>query len=527
VEVLLTIVLLVVIFGILIGIHEFGHYIAAKKCGVWVQEFAFGFGPNLYKKKSGNTIYKVNLIPLGGYVKLFGERRLSKDASFMKKFEKLDNKKEDSIINLAKKYELDKVKDEYKLFDKVNGLKDLGDKDKELLLEYELNQDYRINDSKRYSNKTIAQRALIISAGVIMNFILGIIIYSIYLLLVNQRVLLFDMAPSNFPGATVTNLEAPIFVDQENLQNSEIDYINAPISKIDGEYVLDLEDFVKKLENIEVAPITIEYYKNGKFKQGILDKKILNKYPELNNLLEYSGKLAIGEIVDNTPASIGGLKNNIVLLKLAGQEVDNYNTFTSILEQNQSNNVDIEYYDLEEKKIVNQQIKLGNKSEGLIFGATGFYEYFPFMYLPAYMLDYSDSNIISGVLHSYNITNYQFQVFKNIIKYSFENKDTSLLSETVGGPIRIGNEIGTLVKLGNFTDILNLMALISLSLGVMNLLPIPIVDGGHLLFLFIEKIKGSPLSEGVQGFFNMLGLVFIILLSLVVTLKDILSLIFK
>lgn len=526
-EVLLTIVILIIIFGILVGIHEFGHFIAAKKCGVWVQEFAFGFGPNIFKKKSGNTVYKINLIPLGGYVKLFGERPLAKDSKFLRKFEKLDDKKEDSIINLAKKYELGKIKDEYKLFDKVNSLKDLSDKDKELLIDYELNQDYRINDSKRYSNKTIGQRALIISAGVIMNFILGIIIYSIYLLLVNQRVLLFDMAQARFPGAAVTNLEAPVFVDEESLNNEALDYINSPVTKVNGEYVTSLEGFVEKLGTISAQSFEIEYYKNGKFKTGTLDNKVLTEFPELLTLLDYSGRLVIGEVVDNTPASDANIKDNIIVLSLAGKSVDTYESFTKILEENQNQTVNIEYFNLDSKTVEISPIKLGNKEEGLIFGATNFYEYYPFVYLPAYMLDYSGNKAFSGALHSYNITNYQYQVFKNILQYTFKSKDTSLLKESVGGPIRIGNEIGNLVKLGNFTDILNLMALISLSLGVMNLLPIPVVDGGHLLFLIIEKMKGSPLSDGVQGVLNMIGLVLIILLSIVVTLKDILGVIFK
>ncbi|MBP9758093.1 site-2 protease family protein [Candidatus Dojkabacteria bacterium] len=524
-DIIITFIFIFFIFGLLVGIHEFGHFIVAKKCGVWVQEFAFGFGPTLFRKKWKGTIYKINLVPLGGYVKLFGERKLTKDNKFLRKFEKLDDSKEDYIVQLAEKYDLAKIKDEYVLFEKVSGLKNVKEKDKELLMEYELNKEYRIVDDKRYSNKSIGKRAFIISAGVIMNLLLGIFIYSIYLIIVNQKVLLFNMATTNFVGSNVVELNAPVFIDEDNMVNSEIDYFNAPIIKADGKYINDLNQFVDLLKNDLNKPIKIEYYKNGVLKSGEIGNEINSKLPKLNDSLKYSGGLGVGSIIEDSAASRAGFESDIVLLSAAGFDINSYEAFTKVLEENQSKNIVIEYLDLETNTTSTKEITLGNKSnDELIFGATGFYEYYPFSFFPSYYLDYSDYKIISGVLHSYNITKYQYDVFANILRYSFETKDTTLLSESVGGPIKIGSEIGNLVKLGNFTDILNLTALISLSLAVMNVLPIPIVDGGHLLFLLIEKIKGSPISERVQGIFNMIGLVFLVSLSLLVTLKDIWSL---
>lgn len=525
-DTIITFVFIFLIFGLLVGIHELGHFIAAKKSGVWVQEFAFGFGPTLFKKKYKGTVYKINLIPLGGYVKLFGEKKLDKDEKFLRKFEKLDDSKEDYIKNLADKLNLSRIKDEFVLFEKISKLKEIKEKDKDLLLEYELNKDYRILDDKRYSNKSIGKRAFIISAGVIMNLLLGILMYSIYLIVVNQKVLLFNMANTNFIGSKVLELNAPVFIDEENLVNSEIDYFNAPIIKANGEYIQDLGRFVSLLkDSLPQKTISIEYYKNGLLKSGVIGNEINNKLPELNLKLKYSGSLGVGNIIENSAAYNAGFKGNIVLLNVAGNPISTYESFTKVLEENQSKTVKIEYLDLDTDNIVNKEILLGNKANNeLIFGATGFYEYYPFSFFPSYYLDYKENWLISGFLHSYNITKYQFDVFGNILRYSFETKDTSLLSESVGGPIKIGNEIGNLVKLGNFTDILNLTALISLSLAVMNVLPIPIVDGGHLLFLLVEKIKGSPISEKIQGIFNMIGLVFLISLSLLVTLKDIWSL---
>lgn len=526
-EILITIAVIVLIFGLLVGIHEFGHFLAAKTCGVWVQEFAFGFGPNILRKKYKDTVYKINLIPLGGYVKLYGEKKLLKDNKFMRKFEKLDDRKEDLIKSWAEKYKLSKIHDEYKIFEKLTSIKELSEKEKDLLLNYELNQEYRINDSKRYSNKTIAQRALIISAGVIMNLILGIIVYFLYLGIVDQKVLLFNMADTKFVGSATKQINAPVFIEESNIEKPDIDYFSSPIIKANGVYIDNLQVFVAALENLD-EPINIEYYKNGNLKSGLVGKELYTKFPQFSKLLTYAGKVGVGEIIADTPAASAGLPSDIILIRLAKQEIVDYDNFLEILSQNEGRKVELEYFNLETQNVESKSIELGVRGKDkLIFGAGGFYEYYPFSYFPSYYLDYSDNKILGGLLHSINITVYQFDVFRNIVRYSLETKDTTLLTESVGGPIKIGNEIGNLVKLGNFIDILNLTALISLSLAIMNLLPIPVVDGGHLLFLVIEKLRGAPLSDKIQGIFNTIGLIIIVTLSLLVTLKDILSLIFK
>ena len=69
----MSILIFILILGILVLVHEFGHFIAAKKKGVLVEEFGFGFPPRIFGKKFGETIYSINLIPFGGFVKLFGE----------------------------------------------------------------------------------------------------------------------------------------------------------------------------------------------------------------------------------------------------------------------------------------------------------------------------------------------------------------------------------------------------------------------------------------------------------------------
>src|SRR3989344_5995660 len=70
---IITLLVFLVVLGIMVFVHELGHFLIAKKNGVMVEEFAFGFRPKLWSKKIGETTYAINLIPLGGYVKMFGE----------------------------------------------------------------------------------------------------------------------------------------------------------------------------------------------------------------------------------------------------------------------------------------------------------------------------------------------------------------------------------------------------------------------------------------------------------------------
>ena len=138
------------------------------------------------------------------------------------------------------------------------------------------------------------------------------------------------------------------------------------------------------------------------------------------------------------------------------------------------------------------------------------------------VLDYATwwQRLLAGFIHSYNTAEYSFAVFGKLIGYSISHGDITPVSEGVSGPVGIAKVTQEAVALGP-VSVLQLVALLSLNLAVMNVLPIPALDGGRAVFLFIEKIKGSPIDRKIESAVNSIGFVLLITLMIYVTIKDI------
>ncbi len=142
-------------------------------------------------------------------------------------------------------------------------------------------------------------------------------------------------------------------------------------------------------------------------------------------------------------------------------------------------------------------------------------------------LDYGQSIIsksLSGFSHSINVLTYSAQTLSKIISYSFVQKDISAVSESVSGPVGIYNVINALIlsKSSNiFWIMVDISAIISLSLGFMNLLPIPALDGGRAVFVLFEMIFRKKISPIVEGYIHRGGMIFLLLLLVIVTIKDV------
>ena len=131
-----------------------------------------------------------------------------------------------------------------------------------------------------------------------------------------------------------------------------------------------------------------------------------------------------------------------------------------------------------------------------------------------------------GFLHSYNIMHYSLLGLGHVIKTSFQEGDTEPLKSSVAGPVRIFSFVGPIMAQG-FIAILNLIAIISLALALFNILPIPALDGGKLLFLGIEGIRGKPISQKTEERITVFFFGLLILLMIVVTVNDIQSVFMK
>lgn len=362
-----TAIWFIFIIGLVIFIHEFGHFISAKLAGVKVEEFAFGFGKKVYGKRIGETLYKINLLPVGGYVRLLGQEEESK---------------------------------------KPNS----------------------------FSTKSLKVKMLVIIAGVVMNFFLAVVTFYIVLSVRNYEIFIPRISEYHFKGAAVSIHNKPIVANIINeTPAEEVDFpVDVVIWSVNGKDIEEVTDLTDYLTEHKGEEITI---------------KVLSFYGEWEDIT----------VIPNDTNQEGVL-------------------------------LGVEFYD----------------------SIASFYK-----------LDYGRTKVFSGFLHTINFSGYTIDIFKDLVAISVEEKSVKPVSEGVSGVVGVANRVFDLVKIGDIIEILNLIAGINLSLAIINLLPIPGLDGGYLLFMLIEKIRGRKIAEKYQEWAIKIGFIFLAFLGILITIKDI------
>ena len=354
----------IILITVVVFIHEYGHYYFAKRYGVGITDFSIGFGREIFgwNDKSG-TRWKICWLPLGGYVKFFGDRNVFSQAE------------QKEIIN---KYS---EEDRKKLF----------------IL------------------KPLYQRAIIVAAGPLANFVLAIIIFMIINMLVGK-----DMTP-----AVIDEVQenSPAFV--------------AGLKKEDK--IISIDN--KKVESI----LQVSTYINTSTKEEI-DFTILRNEQEILFSIK-------PDLVESKDAFGNSVKKKMIGIKLSTLNGE-----------------------------FNKQ-PLG----------------------PSKAIYYSVKEVWFVTITSLN--------------YLGQMITGSADSSQLGGPIRIAKITGQVAEYG-LIPFFSIMAYISISLGLINLFPIPMLDGGHLMFYFFEKILGRPLTQKTQEGFFRIGLFLLISLMFFVTFND-------
>ncbi len=367
---MITIVVFLLIISVLVTVHELGHFIAAKRAGIGVEEFGLGLPPRLWGKQIGETIYSINWLPFGGFVKLIGE---------------------DST-------------------------------------------DERSNLPNSFYVKSLNWRLVVVAAGVLMNFLLGVGLF--YLVL----------------GLSGFKAELPLLVDQRFR-------------------------WVNQTEQVVIVGVE-----------------------------------------KGSPAEQGGLKVGDVVLAVNGQIIDGIEKLQTVTAENAGRSVTLEVRESGSEAIRSLQTTLREKTEsrtplGVILGRIAVLNY---QTLP--------QRILAGFSHSVNIIEYSIKFFGRLIGVALEKGTLSPLAESVAGPVGIAAATGEVVGLGVVAT-LHFMALLSLNLAVLNVLPIPPFDGGKLFFLLMEGVLRRRIYPQVEKFVNYIGFFLIIILIALVTYNDILRLI--
>ena len=224
----------------------------------------------------------------------------------------------------------------------------------------------------------------------------------------------------------------------------------------------------------------------------------------------YPEKTIVGVVEEGGPADVAGIKPEDKIISVNGKKVTNFQEMAEIIYSHVQEPIVVEWIrdgEKHSKEIVTKKEKIVNiKGETEYVGKIGIgpsYTIRKFGFFEAFW---------EGMLFAFYLL---WITIKFIVALIFGQASLKLL----GGPIFIAQTAGETAKMG-FSNLLSFMGILSVNLALVNVLPIPILDGGHLLFLLIEKIKGSPVSAKQRAFMQQIGMAFLFALILLVTYND-------
>lgn len=513
-DIFITFVLTILIFGVLVFVHEFGHFIVAIKSGVHVDEFAFGFGPKLFSKKWKGVTYRINSIPLGGYVKMMGDM----DGSSFRRYSSKDTDSKDRkfVMDLLSKKGLDKPNSDYsKVMKFVKSQKSkLSDEDY-LKLENYMVSEFIPNHPKNFDNKGFLPRFAILVAGVVMNFVLGSLLFYVMFFLTDFTTDMTKVGDPKFIGAEVSSPPVIFTVYKEEYKDLE----GSLLISVSDQKLLNESDFERQLTQNYNKKVNVEIQNS----EGIFVREMIltgdGLYTNFDS--EVRDKVLLINVSEDSSAEKAGLVAGDILLTFDGIDLKDSDHLRDLLNEYRGEEVTVQYVSIQ-GEFKNTELILPNpENDEPILGAipvnnSAYYE-------DAIRLDYSNNKLFSGVLHATNLVTYNVTAMSSFIGEAIQEKSVQPVFSKVNSIVAIVDVTHYFVKVDSFISILNLVAMLSVILAFMNILPIPLFDGGHILFLFIEKIRGRKISMEMQNKIGQVVFVLLILLTIAIVLKDILQ----
>jgi regulator of sigma E protease len=443
----------IVVLGVLIFVHELGHFLVARLCGVGVEKFSLGFGPRLIGKKIGITDYRVSAIPLGGFVKMVGDEPGA-------------------------------------------------DIDPE-------------NIPISFENKSVFKRMSIVAAGPLSNFGLAVFIFYVIFQTFGMELI------QPVVGSVVE--EAPVPTQGFALEDR--------ILAIDGVPVKSWRDITEATSASDGRPLSFTVRRQD----ADLTIKVVPTLKAGSNLFgeeitQYSVNISpfpvlkpiIGDVHEDTPAQRAGLQKNDLIIAVNGKKVASWKEMAGIISESKGKEMVLavlrENTELVIKvvpELVSEKNVAGQNSQRYMIGIAAT-AVSPLVFTqklnPLQALGES-------VYRTYDITRLTIVSVVKLIQGRISAK-------TLGGPIMIAEMAGQQAKEG-MLNLLFFIAVLSINLGVLNFLPIPVLDGGHLLFFLVEAIKGSPVKTRVREVSQQVGVLILVMLMIFVFYNDIMRVFFS
>lgn len=451
-SILYSIAAFIVAIGILVTIHEFGHYWVAKKLGVKVLKFSIGFGKPLWSTRRGpdKTEYILAAIPLGGYVKMLGESETDS--------EKLSPKEK----------------------------------------------------ARAFNYKPVWARALIAFAGPAFNFLLAIVLYwGTYMVGVP------DVKP------VVNFVEAGSMAEEAGFKSGDR-LLRANGHTVDGWEEFRLYLYGKALSHDTVETDIID--EEGREKELLLDFSSLPKTERTPGFLEKELGLyvwhpqikpEIGQVLEGEPAAKAGIKPGQTVLEIDGEEVDNWGDLVALIEPKANQTISMTLSNPDGSTTQVQLTPAERMVDGEPLGRVGIGP------APLEFPEELKTTLSYGPVQAgYKAIQQVWSMSAMTLKVLGKMLTLEVSPKQISGPLTIAQYAGQSAQ-GGIDHFVLFLALISISLGVLNLLPIPVLDGGHLLYYAIEAIKGEPVSEKVMLWGQQLGILALVGLMTLAFYNDI------
>ena len=448
--------------GTVVVIHELGHFLFCKIFGVYVKTFSIGIGPKLVKKQWGETEYTISAIPFGGYVKMAGEGMMEEI--------------QDTGTLDSRKYPLGTEEGNLEAAD----------------------MDADIPPERLFFNRPAWQRLLVFVAGPLFNLVLAFLVFTILNLV---HGLSFDpvttvgsVAESSAPAeAGVAVGDRVVALDGQEVTSWDeawSDLFRRDPAKDDGR-----TDFVLTLERDgSTFDVNLPLPQPGG--EGV-------QYYDLE-----SANTMIGRVQKGGRADRVGLRQGDVITHVDGQEVTSFGMIARIINERPGQETEVVFQRDGQSVTCLIEPELDEVAPGVTKGRI-------------FIESHKESRrmgLLDGLKMGYRQTLFTTQYILNSLKGLITGE---VDRDSIGGPLRIGQAAGDMLRWG-FDRLMNFIAFFSVNLFLLNLLPIPVLDGGHVVFLLVEVLRGGkPVPERVQAIATQLGLIILLLFMTIVFFVDI------
>ena len=510
--VMTAILAFIFVIGILVFFHELGHFLLAKRSNIRVEKFSLGFGPKLVSFVRGETEYLISALPLGGYVKMYGEGK--EDNVIVESVSDTGSPlvSGDRIVGI-KGFSLGEHGSWEKL---LYALKSDPHREKELEFErdgrvyavtvsdstlHNIEAYYEKDYHRGFSGKSLTDRFLVIIAGPAMNFIIPFFFMPL--------VFMFGISVSGYledpPDITYVKKDSPAHLSGFAAGDR--------ILSVNGKEVKNWKDV-----NIAVHsnPDSVLEFKVGTGGETRTLSFFAEAGPDGSVETGFARPIAatIAEVAENRPAWEAGIRPGDRIKAIDGIEVTDWNHMSDIIAESGGKELDFTIERGGERMHFRLAAEMQKNIERYIIGVSpdtdrvlkkyGFFE-----------------SLSRGIAEAARMTvEITILFFGFLFKLVTGKIALATAGKTVAGPLLIAKISGDIAQSG-ISNLLQFTSLISINLALINLLPIPMLDGGHLLYLAIEKIKRKPLSIKTLEITQRIGFSFLIFIMAAALYNDI------